>query len=95
MQNSNFVAVVVGSVFLGMFGLICFGISGYIIAALNQFADINLFYYYNGIPIGMLALTGILILILLYYISRDSIKEIKCKHLENGRRKKKKLSLED
>ena len=77
MQNSNFGAVVTGSVFLGMFGLICFGISGCIIAALNQFIGINLFLYYNGMPVGMLVLTCVLMSILLYFISRDSIKEKK------------------
>ena len=77
MKSSDCGAVVIGSVFLGMFGLICFGISGFIIAALNQFAGINLFLYYNGIPIGMLVLTCILIVILFYFLSKDSIKEIK------------------
>ena len=77
MKLSDFNAIIVGSVFLGMFGLICFGISGFIIAALNQFAGINLFLYYNGFPIGMLVLTCILIVILFYFLSKDSIKEIK------------------
>ena len=77
MKSSDCGAVVIGSVFLGMFGLICFGISGFIIAALNQFAGINLFLYYNGFPIGMLVLTCILIAILFYFLSKDSIKEIK------------------
>ena len=77
MKSSDCGAVVIGSVFLGMFGLICFGISGFIIAALNQFAGINLFLYYNGFPIGMLVLTCILIVILFYFLSKDSIKEIK------------------
>ena len=77
MKLSEFNAVIAGSVFLGMFGLICFGISGFIIAALNQFAEVNLFFDYNGVPVGMLALTVILMSILLYYMSRDSIKDIK------------------
>ena len=77
MKLSDFNAIIVGSVFLGMFGLICFGISGIVIAALNQFMGINLFFYYNGAPVGMLVLTIVLMIILLYFISRDSIKEDK------------------
>ena len=68
MQNSNIGAFVVGSVFLGMFGLLCFGFSGAVIAGLNQFTGINLFFYYNEVPVGMLALTGILLSIFLYVI---------------------------
>ena len=71
MKLSDFNAIITGSVFLGMFGLICFGISGFIIAALNQFAGINLFFYYTEVPVGMLALTSVLTAILLYFISRD------------------------
>ena len=70
MQEFN--AILIGSIFLTMFGLICFGISGVIIAALNQFAGINLFFLYNGIPVGMLILTCVLMSILLYFISRDT-----------------------
>jgi hypothetical protein len=68
MKNSNLGAIVVGSIFLGMFGLLCFGFSGVVIAGLNQFTGINLFFYYNEVPVGMLALTGILLSIFLYVI---------------------------
>ena len=51
-----------------MFSLICFGLSAMILAALNQFLGINLFFEYRNIPFGILILTTVFILILLAFI---------------------------
>lgn len=69
--------ILAGLVFLAMFGLICFVISGFIIAALNQFAGINLFFCYKEVPVGTLILTCILLSMLLYFITRDKTKDLK------------------
>ena len=68
MNDCNFVAIVAGSIFLAMFSLICFGLSGMILAALNQFLRINLFFECHNIPFGMLILTTVFILMLLAFI---------------------------
>ena len=68
MNNCNFGAIVAGSIFLAMFSLICFGLSGMILAALNQFLGINLFFEYQNIPFGIFILTTVFILMLLAFI---------------------------
>ena len=68
MNNCNFGAIVAGSIFLAMFSLICFGLSSMILAAINQFLGINLFFEYHNIPFGILILTTVSILIFLAFI---------------------------
>ena len=68
MNNCNFGAIVAGSIFLAMFSLICFGLSGIILAALNQFLGINLLFEYHNIPFGILILTTVFILVFLAFI---------------------------
>ena len=70
MNNCNFGAIVAGSIFLAMFSLICFGLSGMILAGLNQFLGINLFFEYNNFPFGILILTAIFILVLIMFIDK-------------------------
>ena len=68
MNNCNFGAIVAGSIFLAMFSLICFGLSAMILAALNQFLGINLFFEYLNIPFGIFILTTVLILVFIAFI---------------------------
>lgn len=62
-------------VFVGFF---FFVISSIILAYINQFHDINLFYYYDGMPLGIFALTAFIIifLILIIYFTNKHAKKV-------------------
>lgn len=73
-MNNNFIAVIAGFICLVMYFMFCFGISAMFLAALNQFAQINLFIYYNNLPISVFSLTFTLIILSLTIIVKTILK---------------------
>ena len=61
MNNNDVGAYAAGIIFLSMYSMICLGLSGMILCALKQFAQINLFIDYNGFPISVFILALIII----------------------------------
>lgn len=74
-MNNNFVAVIAGLICLGMYFMFCFGISAFFLAALKQFTQINLFIYYNDLPISVFVLTFVLIILSSTIITKSILKD--------------------
>lgn len=60
-------------VFIGFLSFVC---SGIILAAINQWLHYNFFFYYEGIPFGMIVLGIMLLFLFVMLIIRDQKNEI-------------------